>query len=33
MKTDGLPTEQLLQMPAVHTDRFNITGFAMFTAQ
>jgi hypothetical protein len=25
-------TEQLLQMPAVHTDRFSVTGFATFTA-
>ena len=25
--------EQLLQMPAVHTDRFSITGFLTFTAQ
>ena len=24
-------TEQLLQMPAVRTDRFNITGFAKYS--
>jgi hypothetical protein len=28
-----MPTYQLLQMPAVHTDRFSNTGFVFFTAQ
>ena len=32
-KREGMATEQFLQMPAVHTDRFSITGFATFTAQ
>ena len=28
-----MPTQQLLQMPAVHTDRFSITRFVTYTAQ
>ena len=32
-KREGMPTEQLLQMPAVCTDRFSITGFATYSTQ
>jgi hypothetical protein len=32
-KREGMATEQLPQMPAVRTDRFNISGFVKFTAQ
>ena len=32
-KREGMRTEQLLQMPAVRTDRLSITGFITFTAQ
>jgi len=28
-----MPTEQLLQMPAVRTDRFSITHFATYSTQ
>jgi len=28
-----MPTEQLIQMPAVHTDRFSITFFATYSTQ
>jgi hypothetical protein len=30
-RREGMPIEQLLQMPAVRTDRFSITGFAMYS--
>jgi hypothetical protein len=32
-KREIVLTEKLLEMPAVHTDRFIITGFATYTAQ
>ena len=32
-KREGRSTQQLLQMPAVRTDRFSITGFATFSTQ
>jgi hypothetical protein len=30
---EGMPTKQMLQMPAVRTDPFSITGFATFTTK
>ena len=30
-KREGMSTEQLLQMPAVRTDCFNITGFVTYS--